>query len=219
MPNYLKLIKIPKNQTIKKEMHIWELDEFQIFLKIFETNPNILYQTFFMFQYYTGNRLMETLALSEDDLKNNCVNVNKSIINKTLDNTLYKIVPTKNYTVRQVPLPSVLLEQIKIYLKWKRDNNILSQYLFGGNTIMSGSTIRRVFAKYTKIAGLKPIRIHDLRHSYVSALIHLGITTKVIASLIGDREEQVIKTYSHLYLDDKDNAIVVLNTALNKFVT
>lgn len=56
----------------------------------------------------------------------------------------------------------------------------------------------------------KPTR----RNSYVSELFHLGVSTKVIASLIGDTEEQVIKTYGHLYSDATDGAINLLNQAL-----
>jgi hypothetical protein len=35
-----------------------------------------------------------------------------------------------------------------------------------------------------------------------------------MASLIGDREEQVIKTYSHLYETDKSTAINTLSKAI-----
>ncbi|MFQ9738883.1 MAG: hypothetical protein ACLR06_15010 [Christensenellaceae bacterium] len=50
---------------------------------------------------------------------------------------------------------------------------------------------------------MNPIRIHDLRHSYVSMLIHLGANLMVVADLIGDTVEQVTKTYGHMYETDK----------------
>ena len=56
---------------------------------------------------------------------------------------------------------------------------------------------------YIAKAGVKRIRIHDLRHSFVSMCIHLGASVYVVADLIGDTVEQVLKTYGHLYEEDK----------------
>lgn len=52
--------------------------------------------------------------------------------------------------------------------------------------------------------------IHDLRHSFVSMLIHLGANLMVVADLIGDTVEQVTKTYGHLYESDKREIIAKL---------
>lgn len=37
----------------------------------------------------------------------------------------------------------------------------------------------------------------------MSLCIHLGATVYVVADLIGDTVEQVLKTYGHLYEEDK----------------
>ena len=65
---------------------------------------------------------------------------------------------------------------------------------------------------YTEEAGLPRIKIHDLRHSYVSLLIHKGANLAVIASLIGDSFEQVTNTYGHMYESDKINAVRLLDS-------
>ena len=67
--------------------------------------------------------------------------------------------------------------------------------------------MRRAFRLYCEKAGVPIIRIHDLRHSFVSMLIHLGANFIIIAELIGDTVEQVIKTYGHLYESDKYDLI------------
>ena len=64
-------------------------------------------------------------------------------------------------------------------------------------------TVARAFQRYCKRADVKIIRIHDLRHSFVSMLIHLGANFMVVADLIGDTVEQVTKTYGHMYETDK----------------
>ena len=64
-----------------------------------------------------------------------------------------------------------------------------------------------MFRGYCEKAGIAPIRIHDLRHSIVSMLIHMGANFTVIADLISDTVEQVIKTYGHMYETDKQTVI------------
>jgi site-specific recombinase XerD len=76
-------------------------------------------------------------------------------------------------------------------------------FYFGGKKPLADNTVRRRFIAYTEKAGLPRIRIHDLRHSFVSMLIHNGGNFVVIANLIDDTVEMVTQTYGHLYQQDK----------------
>ena len=60
------------------------------------------------------------------------------------------------------------------------------------------------------MVNLKKIRIHDLRHSYVTLLMSKGANFGVIAALIGDTLEQVVKTYTRHNEDDKTKAVSML---------
>lgn len=212
--NKLQFVKAPKRLSVKKEMLFWTMQEFNHFLTAFETEQNITFKTLFMFQFFTGNRIGETLALTDNDILGGFVNITKNLTRKTLDGSTYKIIATKNYVARKTPIPELLQNQLDLYMAFKSQNNLSSEFLFCGDKPLAENTIRRVFNHYTATAGIKRIRIHDLRHSYVSMLLHSGINNKVIASLIGDREEQVIKTYSHLYETDKSTAINTLSKSL-----
>lgn len=58
-----------------------------------------------------------------------------------------------------------------------------------------------------KKSGVKPIRVHDLRHSHASLLIELGFTPLAISERLGHEKVQTtLNTYSHLY-PNKDNMI------------
>ena len=47
---------------------------------------------------------------------------------------------------------------------------------------------------------LKPIRIHDLRHSHASLLINLGANPLMIAERLGhENVTETMNTYSHLF--------------------
>ena len=49
-------------------------------------------------------------------------------------------------------------------------------------------------------AGVKRIRIHDLRHSHASMLIELGFSPLEIANRLGhEKVETTLNTYAHLY--------------------
>lgn len=51
-----------------------------------------------------------------------------------------------------------------------------------------------------KLAGIKAIRLHDLRHSHASMLIELNISPLAISERLGhDDVKTTLNTYSHLY--------------------
>ena len=52
------------------------------------------------------------------------------------------------------------------------------------------------------MAGLEPIRIHDLRHSHASLLIEMGFNILMISERLGHKNVQTTwNTYAHLYPD------------------
>ena len=111
-------------------------------------------------------------------------------------------------------LPLSLQKTLNDYILRKRDRGLPAEFLFCGRDggHLPHSTIRRRFDVYTEAAGVPRIKIHDLRHSYVSLLIHKGANLTLIASLIGDSFEQVTNTYGHMYESDKINAVLLLDT-------
>lgn len=48
-------------------------------------------------------------------------------------------------------------------------------------------------------AGVKRIRVHDLRHSHVSLLIDMGFTPVAIADRLGHESIEVTLRYAHLF--------------------
>lgn len=61
-------------------------------------------------------------------------------------------------------------------------------------------------------AGVKKIRVHDLRHSHVAYLIHEGVTPLVIKDRLGHKDIQItLNTYGHLYPNEQKNLASMLN--------
>ena len=50
-----------------------------------------------------------------------------------------------------------------------------------------------------KAAGVKRIRIHDLRHSHVSLLINQGYQAAAIADRVGHETAEITDRYTHIY--------------------
>lgn len=196
--NYLLQIKKPKRRTPKTEMLFWTREEFEQFISVVD-NP--MYHCLFTMLFFTGRRKGEVLALSPSDIKKDTIRFNKSLTRKTLDDNPYNISSTKTEKTAATPICKPLKKELQNY------QPPVGPFFFGGENPIAENTLRRVFISYTEKAGVKQIRIHDLRHSFVSMIIHLGANLTVVADLIGDTLAQVTQTYAHMYEEDKKNII------------
>ena len=196
--NCLLLIKKPKRRTPKSEMQFWTREEFNKFISVVDNN---VHKTFFCMLFYTGRRKGEVLSLSPKDVGIENIKFNKSLTRKTLDNSPFKITSTKTEKAASTPICEPLKQVLRDYIVPQGD------FFFGGKKPLIDNTLRRAFNNYCEIAGVKQIRMHDIRHSFVSMLIHLGANLTVVADLIGDTLAQVTKTYAHLYEEDKQKIL------------
>jgi integrase len=62
--------------------------------------------------------------------------------------------------------------------------------------------LRSAWATVSAAAGLKGVRIHDLRHSFASLAISAGVPLKVVGGLLGHSAVATTNRYAHLYDDD-----------------
>jgi integrase len=176
-----------------KKIQFWTEDEFHMFI------PHLLHRkqsyTIFYILFYTGMRIGELLALRLDD-----IDLTKKII--SIDKTYKRfqrqdlIWPPKTASsIRTLSIPYFLVTVIQQYL------DTLKQYephqrLF----TISKSTLRKDFKQYSKKAGIKQIRIHDLRHSHASHLIDLDFSPKLIQQRLGHKKvTTTLEIYAHLY--------------------
>ena len=201
--NQLSEVKRPKKRAPSKEKQIWTKEEFQKFISVVD-DP--MYYTLFTLLFFTGRRKGEVLALTPQDIKLNSpqpsINFSKSITRKTIDGSAYKITSTKADKIQTTPICKTVRYALQNY-------EAGVPFFFGGEKPIAENTLTRVFQRYCNKAEMSPIRIHDLRHSFVSMLIHNGANFMVVADLIGDTVEQVTKTYAHMYQSDK---IAIINT-------
>jgi len=207
LENALKGVKMPKRKDNKEPRQIWTEAEFDQFITSVD---NIKYKALFTTLFYCGCRIGELQALRATDYDGHQLYIHGTFTRKTMDGSPYKITETKNYKSRYVPLPEKTTAVLDEWLAYKKTHNIPNKYLFGGTDAISLHAIQNAFARGIEISAVKKIRIHDLRHSYVSLLLSKGANFAIIASLIGDTLEQVVKTYAHHTEDDKKKVISLL---------
>jgi integrase len=80
----------------------------------------------------------------------------------------------------------------------KRDDE---PWLFPGRAGRHRVNIERAWSPILRAAGIADLHIHDLRHSYASALAGAGYSLPVIGALLGHSQPQTTARYSHLYDD------------------
>lgn len=199
--NNMRLIKKPKNLQSKRMVgDVWTKEDFNRFLaKVTDQK----YRTYFSMLFYTGRRKSEIVALSPTDISNGYLTINKTYSRKTLNEDKFVITANKNNKSGISFIPPDLQKEIDKYTPQ-------APFYFGGERPMSENAVRNAFIRAINKSGVKKIRIHDLRHSFVSRLIHLGATPYVVADLIGDSVEQIYKTYGHMYQKDKIKVLMKL---------
>lgn len=61
------------------------------------------------------------------------------------------------------------------------------------------NTVTHAFAKIVRRAGLKGIRLHDLRHTHASLMLRQGVHPKVVSERLGHANVSItLDTYSHV---------------------
>lgn len=203
----LKGVKMPKRKDNKEPRQIWTEAEFERFIASVD---DLRYRAIFTALFYCGCRVGELQALRSTDYDGQQFYIHGTLTRKTMDGSPYRITETKNYKSRYVPLPDKAKRVIDSWIAQKTQTATPSTYLFGGSAPISLNAIQNAMTRGIELSNVKRIRIHDLRHSYVSLLMSKGANFGVIAALIGDTLEQVVKTYAHHTEEDKTNIISLL---------
>lgn len=190
-------------------MDYWTIEDFNKFLnclndkKLNDKNQikrhidNYSLTVGFKLFYFSGMRLGELLALTETDINwaNNTIHVCKTY-SQTDDGYAIIHLPSSDKSNRIITLPLTIMDLLRDYigkLPCLDSNNRIFHLLNKHN-------LRRAIKSTADLAGIKSIRIHDLRHSHASLLINMGYSPRAVADRLGhEKIETTLQIYSHLY--------------------
>ena len=71
------------------------------------------------------------------------------------------------------------------------------------------------FIKACEQSGLKGLRFHDLRHTFVTNARKAGLDRKVIKTISGHKTDSMFERYSHIDGEDLKNAAEVIEKYQN----
>ena len=176
-----------------KSIQFWTKEEFDRFIQTFDkTDP---FYTAFMVLYYTGMRIGELMALTFADIDFSSGSIH---ITKTYWRVNRKDIVTSPKTEksnREILIPPFLCDCLRRHM-----GRIYAPDPETRIFTMSKNTYRDHMKKHEKAAGLRHIRLHDLRHSHASLLIELGFSALLVSERLGhENVSTTLDIYSHLF--------------------
>ena len=175
-----------------REMQFWTKEEYLKFAGAMMDKP-LSYYAFEML-YWCGLREGELLALTplDFDFEKRTVSITKSY--QRLNGQDLITTPKTEKSNRVITMPKFLSDEIQDYLKMLYDIEPDARMF-----TVTKSYLYREMERGAKEAGVKRIRVHDLRHSHVSLLIDMGFSATAIADRVGHESIDITYNYAHLF--------------------
>ena len=173
------------------------------------------------FMLLTGVRLGEMCGIrwSDIDFSKKVVHIVRArLYHKEFG--VYEKVPKTKTSIRDIPLPDSLINDLIKYQKWFRladsdfDNN-LDKYYIAINIYrepISKSKVNAWLKSFEIENGFKKISCHGLRHTYCSLLLSQNVPIQTVSKYLGHSDSTVtLKVYSHFMPDTQEKVVNALN--------
>ena len=187
-----------------REMLFWTKEEYLKFIEAVKDKPYSYHA--FQILYWCGLRVGELLALTSQDIDfdNKVIRITKSY--QRLEGKDVITDPKTPKSKRNVSMPDFLCEELKDYIG--RLYGILpTDRIFH----LTKSFLHHEMTRGAEKAGVKRIRIHDLRHSHVSLLISMGFSAVSIENRVGHESVDITYRYAHMFPTEQTQMAKLLN--------
>ncbi|HSH58472.1 MAG TPA: tyrosine-type recombinase/integrase [Acidimicrobiales bacterium] len=193
----------PKHRA--PELQVWGVDEVRGFLHHARAQR---FYALWLLLATTGLRRGEALGLRWEDLD---LDAGRAAIRQTLSSVGGKVsfsTPKTAKSRRSVSLDPATVAALRAHRKAQLTERLAwgSSYEDHGlvfcrenGTPVRPDTLTRQFRDLANGAGLRPLRVHDLRHTYATIALGAGTHPKVVADRLGHATIAVtLDTYSHV---------------------
>ena len=187
----------------KVEQRAWTAEELQAFLRA--AAGHRLFPALWL-AAFTGMRRNEVLGLRWDDFdeKKATVSINRGLV--AVD---YELRETRGKTPRsrrRIDLDATTVGVLTAWREWQRAEQSAAGIDTAGWMFTDGCgepihphSMSQTFERIAQRAGVRVIRLHDLRHTHGTLLIAAGVPVKVVTERLGHAHPVfTIATYQHV---------------------
>ncbi len=211
----------PRKQ--RKEMKVFDTKQIKIFLKYAKETK---YYAAYLLVLATGLRRGELLALrweKDIDLKKRRLRVSRSLV-RTNKGLIFQ-EPKTQLSRRVIDIPDSVIEELELHkLRQDRIKSLLGKAYSDHELVFCAEdgnplqprTLTRHFEKIIKQAGLPKIRFHDLRHTFVTSAIKVGIPLRSLQEIVGHYDPAyTMSAYSHVTKEMRKEATEKINNLIS----
>jgi len=169
-----------------------QIDELPKFFEALEVEENTIARDYIYISLYTGARKSNVLAMHLDDVN--------------FATKQWRIPKTKNGDPQTLPLVNEAIEILKKRQKENRKlelSTLQQQYFFPSLLSASGhlEEPKKAWLRILKKAGIKNLRLHDIRRTLGSYQAISGASLPIIGKSLGHKSSQATQIYSRMNLD------------------
>lgn len=181
---------VPLLKSNSKIERFLKEEEFERLLVAIRYSPNPLLKYFVPLALMTGARKRELLDAKWEDFD--------------FEKNVWVIPITKSGRSRHVPLiPEVVAMLVKLREELPKlmDQCFLLEIPWVMPNPKTGKPFQSIFNSWNsarRAAGVADLRIHDLRHSFASALVNNGVPIYDVQKLLGHQDLRTTERYAHL---------------------
>jgi integrase len=204
--NPVRLVEKPRAANGEREIRYLDQTELEALLRAVPDDElgrteSVLYLTAAM----TGLRRGELLALRWQDVDQSAglIRVRRSYTRGEFG------TPKSRRSSRAVPIADRLAQDLEHHFcssRFQNDDDLVFPHPTLG-TIIDPSKLRYRFTHAVKTAGLRPIRFHDLRHTFGTRMAAAGAPLRAIQEWMGHNSYQTTEIYADYAPDTSQGAI------------
>lgn len=219
---------IPRNRFLKMVLpheessdNFFNSEELREFLKVAYEAENITNYTMIYVLAYTGIRKGEASGLQWADIN---FELKTLSVYRTRDTKGIRKPKTKR-SRRTIKLDDSVIHQLKLYRTWCKKTMLTfgmklqeESFVFisrQGGTPIGDTTIKYAFDRIIKLARLKHITPHGLRHTHATLLIQARIPSTTIAERLGNTPQMIHDIYGHALKEVEEESVESFSKIMN----
>jgi integrase len=213
-----------KDISRKPKIMPFEVEEVNLLLDVFR-NKEPRHHPLVLLLVSTGCRIGEAVGLQwrDVDFDERELLLRRNFVRNRIEDS------TKNGLDRRVDITSQLVDCLRSLKKeraaealQKGEGGIEKNWMFPSAIKTSGKPLnydrwrKDIFYPTLEVAGLRKIRIHDLRHTYASIMISTGVNLVYIRDQLGHSSIKITAdVYGHLLRGNAEKPVDILDTVLH----